>query len=52
MKSAAKWPERGDNAPKNEEIQPQAKCSSNRAVQVFSNLNHAETRMVRAGLVK
>lgn len=40
------------NARKNEEINPRAERSASREEQVFSNLNHAETRMVRAGLVK
>jgi hypothetical protein len=46
----------GDSTPKNEEIHPQAECSSNRSEQLFqiltSNLNNAETRAVRVGLVK
>jgi len=37
---------------KNKEINPRAEYSGNRAEQDFSNLNSAETRMVRAGLVK
>jgi chromosome condensin MukBEF MukE localization factor len=37
--SAAKMVQNGDSMPKNVEIHLQAECSSNRAEQVFSNLN-------------